>query len=231
MRFAQILSRNFKVLDKLYRHEFNRQLYNGTLPPWQFKHFLKQDELYLRDYSKALWRVSERLPKEEHAQKFRQFSVDINRTERQLHLKYLAKLPSMRFFSSKTVGPVKIPIIAEYTDYLLYSAEKAPIDEAVISLSACYCVYRDMGERINLKQCESHNPYLEWLASYSGEEFVKSTEEIIKIADELIAPVSDFGHRERIIAAFNRSAEYELKFFDDSLAIGERVVSIKSIVR
>ena len=41
-------------------HPYNRELAAGTLPPETFHHYLKQDALYLLDFSRALAIVSAR---------------------------------------------------------------------------------------------------------------------------------------------------------------------------
>lgn len=216
MRFTRLVNKSSPTLSKIYAHPFNQQLYNGTLSAKAFRFFIEQDELYLRDYSLALKTTSTRLKNKVHAEQFKLFSEDIVKTERKLLLKYLNEQPSFAFFNQSKTLRKKIPVISDYTEYLLHQAENATIEEAVASLIACPGIYEKLGMHMPLSACESTNPYRDWIASYSSPRFISSTHTIIEIADELNKVIACPRQQERVHLSFQRSAEFELQFFDEA---------------
>ena len=217
MRFRNIINRSSSTLAQIYEHPFNQQLYLGTLPSQKFRSYLEQDELYLRDFSLALSLVSNRCKNDRHTQHFKQFSEDILKTERKVHLKYLSGSVASRFFSENKARR-KIPVIADYTAHLLRHAKEASIEEAVASLVACYLAFRGMGEIYKKRGWEenlSNHPYRDWINSYLSPRFVSSTELILDIIEELIKNNFSSQMEERVFLSLDQSVKFELHFLDE----------------
>lgn len=211
----KIITKSASIFSQIYDHPFNYQLKAGSLPIKSFQHYIEQDRHYLRKFALALQIASERLTVQSHKHKFKQFAGDMLETERELHEKYLGKLlPYSLFSQSKNSQQKEIPVIANYTRYLLHKAQNSSVEEAVISLLPCFYIYMELGKRMQVHHCKANNPYLAWIASYSSQQFKSSTEEIIRISDELLKGVLCVEKQIAICASFRISAEYEYQFFD-----------------
>lgn len=233
MVFSRIMHRCSAVFPKIYNHPFNRELYKGSLPREIFSLYVKQDELYLRDLSHALGLTSQRCSNQSHAKQLRELSAYIKETERKFHLKYLAETPAVTFFNHKATRK-KIPVIANYTDYLLDNAKHAPIEVAVASLLPCFMIYRKLGMRMDLATCHLNHPYRKWIASYSSENFIAATQSMTQITRELTDSIVCPLRQERILSSFEQSAEFEWQFFEAVFA-EQKIYSVihdnSSIVR
>lgn len=216
--FSKMLVRCTDTFPKIYKHQFNFQLYTGSLPSRTFRLFLEQDKLYLRDFSLALLLVSARFNNENYALQFRTLSTYINEAELNLHRNYLDSSHPCNFFTPvNKIKIVKIPVIEQYTAHLLHNAELATIQEAVACLIPCFWIYSELGKQMDISKCCPNNPYKKWIATYSDEEFISKTTSVIHTLDELTNTICCPELEEKIICAFYKSAEFELGFFDASM--------------
>lgn len=218
MKFEQLIKLNHQLLSSIYQHPFNQQLCKGNLSNAVFRFYLEQDRIYLNKYAEALKLVSKRCEHsyKEYAAHLQRFSEDTVAAEKEVQEKYLTQLPVFAFFS-----PVNIvtPIISSYTAHLLENAKNASLPVAVASLLPCFWVYKELGVQM-MQFDHSQNPYSEWVKSYASEQFQLSTEVLIRIADELNQQVICPVEKKEIELAFQKSALYELEFFDTAFNSG-----------
>ena len=207
-------ARSRNVLSKIYTHSFNQQLCAGTLPRTIFKVYLEQDALYLHDFARALRIISDRFTEGSYAEQFKRLSEGMISAELKLHERHLSKAEPMRFFSQKIHQPIaKIPVIAAYTEHLLYTATNAPIAVAVASCTPCFLIYKTLGELMKV-HCHANNPYRDWIASYSGQQFTVSTQRIMQTTHELTSIVACPMLQKQISDSFLQSTIFELMFFE-----------------
>ena len=89
MRFAdQLWQSTLPVYDEILRHPFIEELTKGSLSRERFVFYMKQDALYLQDFSRALALTGSRLPDLDAAQSFMGFAHGVFSVERQLHETY-----------------------------------------------------------------------------------------------------------------------------------------------
>ena len=213
--FFRMLNRCAYIFPEIYKHPFNKQLYNGSLPTTTFREYLKQDKLYLGDFSEALLLVSNRFTYDDYyALQFKSLSEYILGTERKFHIKYLGEEQPNVFFQGDKPVRKKIPVIEHYTQHILDTAINASKEEAVASLIPCFWIYCELGKQMDVSACPSSHPYRNWMASYSSERFTSATKSITQTIQELTTGISCPIHEEKIIASFLKSAEFELMFFD-----------------
>jgi thiaminase/transcriptional activator TenA len=209
-----LMTKSTAILSRIYNHPFNQQLCAGTLPNETFKFYLEQDALYLRDFSKALKLIADRCTDRRHARQFRQLSDDMISYELNIHFRYLKKAHPDTFFSTRQHPSLqKTPVITNYSEYLLNSASKAPIAEAVASCAPCFITYNELGRRMN-NHYQQNNPYRDWIASYSRPQFTTSTQMIMQTMSELTSLISCPTLQDRVSDSFLQSTIFELMFFD-----------------
>jgi len=78
----------------------------------------------------------------------------------------------------------------------------------------CFWIYREVGHHI-LKPAQPHNPYQNWIDTYSGEEFSTAVDRAITITEDVAAAAPE-PLRERMRAAFVISSRMEWKFWDSA---------------
>jgi thiaminase/transcriptional activator TenA len=209
MIFKKMTGATNSIMDKIHNHPFNRELSAGSLPKEKFIYYLVQDALYLLDFSKALALTAARLSNNDHVQQFMQFSLEAVYAERDLHVNYLHKNKI-----SDLLNREQNPACFMYTNYLLKTASLASVEEAVASLLPCFWVYREVGKNIALKE-HADNPYNEWIALYSSNQFDLTVTSAINITIELGHAASS-STQEKMISAFVRSTQLEWLFWDNA---------------
>jgi thiaminase/transcriptional activator TenA len=204
MIFKKMCDAAHDIINKIHNQPFNRELSQGTLPQEKFIDYLSQDALYLSDFAKALAITAARISNNAQFQEFIQFSLEAIQAERSLHAKYIGTMPTQE----------QSPACFMYTNYLLRMASLASVEEALASLLPCFWVYREVGMTIARNQ-RANNPYHEWIALYSSEQFDSSVRSAIAITSELGNAASEPA-KEKMISAFVRSTQLEWLFWDSA---------------
>lgn len=214
--FDHMLSKNKPTIDTYCQHQFNQQLYDGSLPKEIFMWFLRQDATYLRAYAKVLQTISQRVQSEigdsELAELFKRFQNETIQAEMGINDAYLTRSPLPFFSHSEETTPV----IAGYIKHLTDTANTGKIAEAITACYPCFLLYFKLGEQN--KDSFSKNKYTSWTAFYSDPKFVQSTELITAALRKLIDPISDSVLQQRIMNAFHTSANFEVAFCDAAFA-------------
>lgn len=188
-------------------HPYNRELAAGTLAEETFKHYLKQDALYLLDFSRALAIVGARARAGEQILTFLDFARDGLVVERALHQEYFARF-------NVVLDVDRSPACLAYTQYLLATAALGSFEEAVAALLPCFWIYREVGMTI-LRSSAADNPYRLWIDTYSGEEFGEAVRRAVQITDQ-VATVASGDERRRMAEAFALSSRLEWMFWDSA---------------
>jgi thiaminase (transcriptional activator TenA) len=214
MSFLRMRNAVTHLIPVIHEHPFNKALFQGTLSKSIFRCFLEQDALYLHDFSKALVLTANRFNNTKYYLQFKHFSEETIDTERNFHFKYLGESKSPALFQPKRTATKKIPVISHYTEHLLKTASESPIEEVVASLVPCFWIYNDLGQKMSSWGYSKNNPYYTWISSYSNPQFSIAAKSIIQIAEELGSQVSCPVIEKNMIAAFVKSTEYEILFWD-----------------
>ena len=204
--FNQLKDAVADIMPKIYQHPFNQELAQGSLALETFIFYLKQDALYLADFSKALALTSTRLPHDQQSELFMQFAMNALRAERDLHVNVLKK-----YASTTSTGNKQSPFCFMYTNYLLRMASNAAVEEAVASLLPCFWVYQQVGLRACAKKIP-HNPYQEWIDLYSSQEFNHSVEQMIATLNDLAIHAS-IPCQQKMLLAFRQATLCEWQFW------------------
>jgi thiaminase/transcriptional activator TenA len=189
MKFSLKLWEETKGLyEKIIQLPFNQELMNGTLQKDRFLFYVQQDSLYLKDYCRVLAVIASRLDKTERILQFLKFAEDSILIERAMHEKFLSEYPEKKAIQ-------KSPACFTYTNFLLATVAFRSTEEAVASILPCFWIYREVGDYI-YSNSTSNNPYMDWINTYSAEEFRKATDIAIEITDELADSTSDINRSE-----------------------------------
>lgn len=208
MSFTNLLWNEIKpIYQKILDLPFNKELTDGTLPENKFAFYMKQDALYLADFSKALAIAGAKSRSADELKDFLDFATGAVVVERALHESFLLK-----FDTHIDVG--KSPACFSYTHFLLSTASIEDFPVAVAALLPCFWIYREVGLHIH-QSATKNNPYREWIDTYAGDDFSKSVDRAIEIT-ELAAQNSSEVVSERMKNAFIDSTRMEWMFWDSA---------------
>lgn len=197
------------------QHDFVRQLAEGTLPGEAFRHYLKQDYLFLVHFSRA-WGLavykSVNLAEIRSALATLKAIVDF---EIDLHVGYcrewgideadLQRLPEAR------------PTIA-YTRYVLDAGNRGELLDLHVALAPCLIGYAELARWI-MGQPSTRiegNPYAAWIEVYAGEGFQKAAADEVAWLDERLKTVSP-RRFEALASTFRDAARLEADFWQMGL--------------
>ncbi len=193
-------------------------LTGGTLPPSDFAYYLRQDALYLREYSAVLARTAAAAPGEEEQLFWLSAASSCLVTEAELHRTWLA-----REAGSEPADEGAGPVTRAYCDHLRATAGTGSYGELVAAVLPCFWLYAAVGEHIlssviggtsgGRGGSPAGHPYAEWIATYVDPEFAAATSRVRDLADQAYRRASR-AEREAMLLAFRWSALYERDFFD-----------------
>lgn len=194
------------LLKAILAHPFQQELADGTLLQERFLEYLRQDALYLSDFSRALALVAARLPTH-FSTRFLTLALGAVEAERELHHRYLSAHEAQ-------LSVDKNPACFAYTHYLLSTATLGSVEEAVASLVPCFWIYQVVGAHVAAIAVES-NPFHLWIETYASPSFKEAVESIIEVMDTLALSASK-ETQEKMRAAFYRATALEWLFWDDA---------------
>ena len=171
---------------------------------------MKQDALYLRDFSRALALTGSRLPDADAAQAFMGFAHGVFAVERQLHESYFDEY-------GESLDAAPAPACFAYTQFLLATATTDTHRVAAAALLPCFWIYREVGNEIvaRARGGIAENPYARWIEMYSGEGFDDSVTRAIAVVEALGQGAPE-AERIAMQEAFERSARLEWMFWDSA---------------
>ncbi|MFT7766539.1 bifunctional hydroxymethylpyrimidine kinase/phosphomethylpyrimidine kinase [Clavibacter tessellarius] len=194
---------------------FVRRLGDGTLPEAWFSHYLAQDAIYLRAYSRVLARASQLAPTPDAQVTWARAAADAIAAESALHAEWLSRHPAPM---------VAGPVTRAYVDHLLAHAATSDYAVLVASLLPCYTIYADVGTRLRAvgeaaTAAGDAHPYGAWLATYADPAFAEATRRAGELVDEAAVLAGPTRRREMLAASLLSSA-YERDFFRAPEALG-----------
>jgi len=201
------------IYTEVFECDFIKKLIQGTLSKNIFCNYIMQDDLYLKDDIKAFGELAQRLNdiKDSEGEFFKKMSDDCIASEQFMH-NYYEKKYNIGFADKK------IPVIEEYTHYLMEVVENEEIAIAQAALLPCYWVYNSIGQRIynhyKKEKINENNPYKEWIEAYNDSNYDAYTKKFIQIVEDSASIVDD-KTRKKMYDAFYKSTVFELRFFKE----------------
>lgn len=198
------------VYEKILELPFNNELMKGSLDEEIFAFYMKQDALYLTDFSRALAIAGTKSNSAEELKDFLDFATGAIVVERALHDSFLKRFDTF-------IDVDKSPACFSYTNFLLSTAATEDYPVIVAALLPCFWIYREVGLFIHERSADN-NPYQEWIDTYAGEDFSESVDRAIEITD-LAAGQSSEVVKTRMKKAFIDSSRLEWMFWDSAYRI------------
>jgi thiaminase/transcriptional activator TenA len=180
-------------------HPFVRGLADGSLPADVFKRYVAQDAFFLRSFLRAYCVAAARCTARPRQVGVFHGLIGGALEELELHARYAKSLG----IDLERVRPNAET--SAYTDFLERTAWTCGAGEVVSAMTPCMRLYAFLGQ--SLGPAVADNPYREWIATYSSDEFEALAAGLETLLDEIGEDTS------AIRSAYRYAMNCELDFF------------------
>lgn len=203
-----------RTADDIWRaqhaHPFVRGIGDGTLDPQLFSFWIRQDYLFLTEYSRLCAVAAARSPDLTTMARFSDLLHETLHVEMDLHRSYSAELGiSADLLEMEEMAPTT----RGYVDYLLRTATVGDFSELVTALLPCMWGFNEIGLRLHQDGLPADRGYAKWIAMYSSEEFTSLVDWLRDLTDRLGEEIAGSA-LDRVEEAFLTSSRYELAFWE-----------------
>lgn len=198
------------IWDAQLEHPFVRGIADGSLDPETFKNWVRQDYLYLKEYSRMFaWGAakSQRLDSMGWYAKLLDLILNM---EMGLHRSYAERFGiTLEELEAEQMWPTA----RAYTDFLVRTAADGDMADLVAALLPCAWGYAYVAEGIASGEKPSDERYADWIAMYVSPEFTGARDWLIDEMNRL-AEGATAEKRERLTEIFVLSSRYEWMFWE-----------------
>lgn len=198
------------IWDAIVDHPMVDQFGEGTLAEGPFRYWVKQDYVYLVEYSRVFALGAANAPDLEQMGTFAELLDATINTEMDLHREYAAEF-GISEEALEATDPS--PTTRAYTDFLVRVAATGTFGDLVAALLPCMWGFNETGKRLEAGGKPDHEQYAAWIDMYAGEEFSELATWCKGLMDDVAAESTE-TERERYRDLFRTSARYEYRFWD-----------------
>ena len=192
-----------------HEHPFVRGIGEGSLDPRKFRHYIRQDYLFLIEYARLLALGCARAPRLEEMRRFAQLAEAALGTEMELHRSYAAV---WGISAAELEAEQPTATTRAYTDFLLRTATLANYGELAAAVLPCMWGYYELATGLVGRGRPDNELYARWIDQYAGAEFG----ELTAWCKALTNAAAEAGDHRRMTEAFLISSRYELAFWSAS---------------
>jgi len=210
--YRQLRDRNDSLWESVFSHPFVRGIGDGSLSRNRYAFFLKQDYVYLIEFSRVFALASakaEALPDMRYFSTLLQATLDM---EMELHRKTCA---SFGISAADLEGTEPAMITTAYTSLLVRTCYEGTLLDILVVLQPCAAGYAEIGCRLKSHGLPEDPFYRDWIHAYSSEEYLEYTEWLQTALNKQAHGISD-RKRRTYEQLYRASARFEYLFFDMS---------------
>ena len=199
------------------QHPFVQQLGLGTLAHSAFLHYLKQDFLFLKQYTRA---YALGIYKARTLAEMRMALPSVRallETEIAHHVTYCGDWGITE--AAMEAEPEAFGTVA-YTRYVLDAGMTGDVIDLYVALAPCSIGYAVIGAelRANINTQLTGNPYANWINMYAGEDFQAGAQRGIQQLDALLQDIDlDSQRGQRLCHIFKTATRMEVAFWQQGL--------------
>lgn len=179
--------RLFKTVEPIWNsyleHPFVKGIGEGTLEKEKFIHYMKQDYVYLIEYSRVFAIGSAKANDLKTMTMFANLLHGTMNYEMDLHREYAQKFGISHEELEATEPSATM---TAYTSYMLSQAQLGGVENAVAAVLACAWSYNWIGKELaTWPGALEHELYGNWVKMYSSEGFTKIANDCIELINEI----------------------------------------------
>jgi thiaminase/transcriptional activator TenA len=199
-----------RIWETILDHPMVRRLGDGTLSEAPFRYWVRQDYVYLREYSRTFALAVASAPTLDQMGTFAELLESTLNTEMDLHRSYAAEFG---ISSEELAATTPSPTTQAYTDFLVRTAATETFGDVVAAILPCMWGFNETGDGLAAGGLPDHDQYAAWIQMYSGAEFTELTEWCKDLMDDVARDATETD-RNRYRERFLTSARYEYRFWD-----------------
>ncbi|QCJ42448.1 thiaminase II [Bacillus sp. S3] len=185
MKFSQQLYESVKeIWEQTHLHPFVDGIGTGDLPVESFIRYMKQDYVFLIDYSKLFALGAVKARDLDTMAVFAKLLHETLHGEMELHRGYATRFGITRNELEETKPT---PTNLAYTRYMLNVAQNGSLEELISALLPCMWSYWEISKMLADKypQASAHPLYGDWIKMYTSDEFGSLAVWLIELLDQL----------------------------------------------
>ncbi|WP_449536447.1 thiaminase II [Ferdinandcohnia sp. Marseille-Q9671] len=199
------------IWNSYLEHPFVKGIGDGTLDKEKFKHYMKQDYVYLIEYCRLFALGSAKAHDLKTMATFANLLHGTLDIEMDLHRQYAAKFD---ITNEELEATKPAATTTSYTSYMLNVAQLGGVENVVAAVLACAWSYNFIGkELVTWQGAADHEFYGEWVKMYSSDEFTALAEDCKNLINEIASgkPDRDLEALEEIVV---KTSLFEYMFWD-----------------
>ncbi|BFZ56566.1 trifunctional hydroxymethylpyrimidine kinase/phosphomethylpyrimidine kinase/thiaminase [Savitreella phatthalungensis] len=194
-------------------HPFVEQLAAGTLPRKAFEHFLRQDYLYLVQYSRLVGLAAYKAERLDDIVGSARIILHI-REELSLHVGYCKEFG---ISEEELAGGEESVACTVYTRYIESIGNTRDWMSLQVALAACLIGYGEIGKRlVEHPLTRKESPYYRWISNYAEQDYTQAVETGRAIIEQH-APRQSPHRLEEFVEIFRKVTEYEGLFWTSAM--------------
>jgi len=211
-QFTNRLWKKVKPIWEAYlEHSFVKGIGNGTLDQEKFKHWLKQDYVYLVDYSRLFAIGSAKSSDLSMMTTFADLLHGTLHMEMDLHRSYASKFGITNEELERTEPSATM---TAYTSYMLNVSQLGGVENVIASVLTCAWSYNYIGKQLaKWPGALDHELYGHWVRMYSSEEFTALSNKCKRLMNDITKgkPEDELKILEDIVI---KTSKFEYMFWD-----------------
>ncbi|MGK9045629.1 thiaminase II [Mammaliicoccus vitulinus] len=212
MKFTdRVFKRVEPIWESYMEHPFIQGLGDGTLDEEKFKHWLKQDYVYLIEYARLFSIGAAKSTDLKMMTTYADLANGTLHTEMDLHRSY-AKQFNISEEELEQTEPAQTTVA--YTSYMLNLAQLGGIENVIAAILTCTWSYSYIGLKLaGIEGAKDHPLYGEWINMYASEEFSKFKEDCIQLMNT-VAEGKTEEELNRLEDIIVKTSYYEYMFWE-----------------
>lgn len=196
------------IWQRTLTHPFVTELGSGVLPIEKFQFYMRQDYVFLVEYSRLLALATAKAPDLDTMGRFANLlDATLNR-EMALHREFAAQC-GIR--AEDLAATRAAPTTHAYTRHLVRVAALGDLPEIVTALLPCQWGYCEIGQTLARRGKPMNAPfYCQWIDMYASPEFASLATWLRDLLDSFAETIQE----ERLVETFCASMRYEYLFWE-----------------
>ena len=202
------------------RHDFVRQLADGSLPEACFRHYLVQDYRFLIHFARAYALAAYKSDSLEDIRAASRSVSAIVDTETSLHVEYCK---GWGLGEQDLEAAPEARATMAYTRYVLEKGMSGDLLDLHVALAPCVVGYGEIAAdlRADPATVTENNPYGDWIDMYAGADYQAVAEAEIDLLDRLSAQRGGADRFEDLARNFSQATRLEADFWEMGLTLAD----------
>lgn len=199
------------IWEAYLEHPFVKGIGEGWLDEKKFQHFMKQDYIYLIEYSRIMALGTAKAPELKTMTMFANLLNETLQTEMQLHREYAGRFG---ITEEELEATEPAAVTTAYTSYMLNVSQLGGVENVIASVLACAWSYNHIGKKLaGWPGALEHPLYGTWVEMYASEEFTELAEDCKSLMNQAAE-----GRTEKELQALEdiviKTSRFEYMFWD-----------------